>query len=50
MILVGIDPGTATTGWGVIEKRGDRVTFPDCLRRLSHVAGLGRAVPLKVAV
>jgi crossover junction endodeoxyribonuclease RuvC len=27
MILIGIDPGTATTGFGVIEKRGDRVTY-----------------------
>lgn len=23
MIILGIDPGTATTGWGVIEKNGD---------------------------
>ncbi len=30
MILVGIDPGTATTGYGVIEKRGDRVSFLAC--------------------
>ena len=30
MILVGIDPGTATTGFGVVDKRGDRVTFVDC--------------------
>ena len=30
MILVGIDPGTATTGYGVIEKRGDRVLFRAC--------------------
>lgn len=30
MILVGIDPGTATTGWGAIEKRGDRVSFLGC--------------------
>ena len=30
MILVGIDPGTATTGWGVIEKRGDRVSYLAC--------------------
>ena len=30
MILVGIDPGTATTGWGVIEKRGDRVLYIAC--------------------
>ena len=30
MILIGIDPGTATTGYGVIEKRGDRVTYIAC--------------------
>ena len=30
MILIGIDPGTATTGFGVIEKRGDRVTYRAC--------------------
>ena len=30
MILVGIDPGTATTGYGVIEKRGDKVSFLTC--------------------
>ncbi|MBV9848828.1 MAG: crossover junction endodeoxyribonuclease RuvC [Armatimonadetes bacterium] len=30
MILIGIDPGTATTGFGVVEKRGDRVCFVDC--------------------
>jgi len=29
-ILIGIDPGTATTGYGVIEKRGDRLSFVDC--------------------
>lgn len=28
--LIGIDPGTATTGYGVIEKRGDRVSFIEC--------------------
>ena len=30
MIVVGIDPGTATTGYGVIEKRGDRVSYLAC--------------------
>ena len=30
MILIGIDPGTATTGYGVIEKRGDRVKYIAC--------------------
>ena len=30
MILIGIDPGTATTGYGVIEKRGDRVKYVTC--------------------
>ncbi|RJR15521.1 crossover junction endodeoxyribonuclease RuvC [Candidatus Microgenomates bacterium] len=28
MIILGIDPGTATTGWGVVEKRREKV---DCL-------------------
>ena len=27
---VGIDPGTATTGYGVIEKRGDRLLYRAC--------------------
>ncbi len=27
MIIIGIDPGTATTGYGVVDKRGDRVHF-----------------------
>jgi len=30
VILIGIDPGTATTGYGVIEKRGDRVIYVTC--------------------
>ncbi len=30
MILIGIDPGTATTGFGVVEKQGDRLCFVDC--------------------
>lgn len=30
MILIGIDPGTATTGFGVVEKTGDRVRFVEC--------------------
>lgn len=30
MILLGIDPGTATTGFGVVEKTGDRLKFIDC--------------------
>ncbi len=27
MIILGIDPGTATTGWAVIEKKNDQL-FP----------------------
>lgn len=27
MIIIGIDPGTATTGYGVVDKRGDRVHY-----------------------
>ena len=30
MILVGIDPGTAITGYGVVDKRGDRVSYVTC--------------------
>jgi len=30
VILIGIDPGTATTGYGVIEKHGDRVKYIAC--------------------
>lgn len=29
MKILGIDPGTATTGFGVIEKNGDKLTFVD---------------------
>ena len=29
MKILGIDPGTATTGFGVIEKRGPKLTFVD---------------------
>lgn len=29
MIIIGIDPGTATTGYGVVDKRGDRVHYID---------------------
>jgi crossover junction endodeoxyribonuclease RuvC len=27
MIIFGIDPGTATTGYGIVEKRGNRITY-----------------------
>ena len=30
MIIVGIDPGTATTGYGVLDKQGDRLRFLTC--------------------
>jgi crossover junction endodeoxyribonuclease RuvC len=30
MIIMGIDPGTATTGYGVIEKQGHKITFVTC--------------------
>jgi len=30
MIVIGIDPGTAITGFGVVEKRGDKVLYIDC--------------------
>jgi crossover junction endodeoxyribonuclease RuvC len=30
MIILGIDPGTVTTGYGVIEAEDDEATFVDC--------------------
>ena len=30
MIILGIDPGTATTGYGVIERSGSKIKFVDC--------------------
>lgn len=30
MIILGIDPGTATTGYGVVEKRGSTVSYLAC--------------------
>jgi crossover junction endodeoxyribonuclease RuvC len=30
MIILGIDPGTIATGYGVIEAEGDEATFIDC--------------------
>ncbi len=30
MIVMGIDPGTATTGYGVVDKQGDRVRAVTC--------------------
>src|SRR5258708_2299450 len=30
MILIGVDPGTATTGYGIVEKSGSRLVYVDC--------------------
>ncbi len=30
MIILGIDPGTATTGYGVIDRSGSKIKFVDC--------------------
>jgi crossover junction endodeoxyribonuclease RuvC len=30
MIILGIDPGTATTGYGVVEKQGQHIRFVTC--------------------
>lgn len=30
MIILGIDPGTATTGYGLVEKQGNKVSFITC--------------------
>jgi crossover junction endodeoxyribonuclease RuvC len=46
-ILVGIDPGTATTGFGVVEKRGDRLAFVDC-GTFETPAGLDAPARLKM--
>jgi len=29
-IILGIDPGIADTGWGIIEKHGQKITMVDC--------------------
>jgi crossover junction endodeoxyribonuclease RuvC len=30
MIILGIDPGVASTGYGIIEKQGNKLNFIDC--------------------
>ncbi len=30
MIILGIDPGTATTGYGVVEKQNNKITYITC--------------------
>jgi crossover junction endodeoxyribonuclease RuvC len=30
MIIIGVDPGTATTGYGIIEKTAGRLVYVDC--------------------
>ena len=30
MIILGIDPGTATTGYGIVEKTGNNIKFVTC--------------------
>jgi crossover junction endodeoxyribonuclease RuvC len=30
MVLIGIDPGTATTGYGIVEKRAGKLAYIDC--------------------
>ena len=59
MLTLGIDPGTATTGYGLVEGRGDRLTLVECgilttpageplPRRLQEIyAGLTRLVQEK---
>jgi crossover junction endodeoxyribonuclease RuvC len=47
MILVGIDPGTATTGFGVLDKQGDRVRYVDC-GTFETPAGLSAPLRLKM--
>lgn len=66
MILFGIDPGTAVTGYGVIEAENNRVSWIDCgtittephaplPERLSHIydqlfSNLKRYEPQRVAI
>ena len=47
MIIIGIDPGTATTGFGVIDKRGDRLSYVDC-GTFETPAGLDAPARLKM--
>ena len=30
MVILGIDPGTATTGFGIVEKKGNDITYVTC--------------------
>src|SRR5579884_1903209 len=30
MVIMGIDPGTATTGYGIVEKQGNRLSYVTC--------------------
>ena len=30
MVIMGIDPGTATTGFGVVEKQGNKISYVTC--------------------
>lgn len=45
MIILGVDPGSIRTGWGVIERRGPRLVGIDC--GVIH-AGSGRDLPLRL--
>ena len=41
MIVLGVDPGSVRTGWGVIERRGPKLSF---VAAGVVVAGQGREV------
>jgi crossover junction endodeoxyribonuclease RuvC len=46
MIILGIDPGTAITGWGLIQKRENKLSLIDygCIRTEAHLAQSKRLV------
>jgi crossover junction endodeoxyribonuclease RuvC len=40
LLILGIDPGTATTGYGLVQVQGSRYTLADygCIRTRAHIA------------
>ena len=46
MIILGIDPGTAITGWGLIQKRENKLSLIDygCITTKAHLAQSKRLV------
>ena len=52
MIVLGIDPGTAATGYGVVERSGSQLTLVDygCLETLPSQALPARLLEIHTAV